>query len=436
VAERPGNHEVPAGASAGEIIDVRIEGLAPGGDAVGRQEGGAADGRATFVALAVPGERVRARVTRVKSRVAWAELVEITVPSANRVPAPCPLFGRCGGCQWQQVALPVQRAAKRQIVARALGLPDVTLTAPVENGLAYRDRAQLVVGSTGEIGFYARRSHTVVNVPRCLLFSPALDAALSAIRLSAPALVPGTEIDLQAGKEGVHVALRAPGGTLAHGRRAANLPGGTAADLLGQWRESGVVGLRVTDNARDEIVGAPDVDVSGGVPDEPSLRIPAGAFSQVGDAANRALTAVVLRAVGASPGAVLELHAGSGNFTRGLVARGTIVVACDADRAAVVRGRRNVATATWLYRPPDPADADTVVVDPPRDGLDPESLTAAVQARRRVVYVSCDPQTLGRDARRLGEAGFLLRGAVALDLMPHTFHVEVVATFDRPQGVP
>ena len=109
----------------------------------------------------------------------------------------------------------------------------------------------------------------------------------------------------------------------------------------------------------------------------------------------------------------------------------TSVAASDGDPAAIARGARNVPEAAWSLRPPA-GEADTVVLDPPRDGADKAHLAVAARARRRVVYVSCDPQTLQRDARLLKAAGFELTAAVALDLMPQTFHVEIVATFDRP----
>src|SRR5450755_4773161 len=106
-------------------VTLEIDGLAPGGDAVGRQRDppdaiGPDDGRATFVPLAAPGERVRARIDRAKGRVAWAELTAIERPSPDRATPACPLFGACGGCQWQQVSIEAQRAAKKSIVERAL----------------------------------------------------------------------------------------------------------------------------------------------------------------------------------------------------------------------------------------------------------------------------------------------------------------------------
>jgi 23S rRNA (uracil1939-C5)-methyltransferase len=164
------------------------------------------------------------------------------------------------------------------------------------------------------------------------------------------------------------------------------------------------------------------------------LSIPAGGFAQVGRAANAALVDAVMSAVGDAPGVVLELYAGSGNFTRRLAAVATAVHASDADPAAVDRGKRVAPSAAWALRP-QPVAADTVVLDPPREGADKPNLDAALKARRRVVYVSCDPQTLARDARRLEAADLRLTSAVALDLMPQTFHVEVVAVFDRAPAV-
>ena len=409
-------------AEASSEVDVHVHGRAPGGDAVGRQQGGAHDGRATFVPLAAPGEQVRARLVREKARVAWAELLAVREPSPVRVTPPCPYFGVCGGCQWQHVALDAQRAAKREIVARALGAPVGAVITPSLSGYGYRDRARLLVEG-GAIGFRARRSHAVVDVERCLLLGDQASRALAAVRAHAPALPAGAEVDLQAGAEGAHVALRARG----------PLDEARARSVAAAWQEAGTAGITIAcGEAPPRTFGAADVDVSepGGAP----LRIPAGGFAQVGRVANAALVAAVVRALGDAPGEVLELYAGSGNFTRHLLGRSTRVVAHDADARAVGRGRRNAPAASWREgRPPSGGDAasDTALVDPPREGLDGENFAAAVQARRRLVYVSCDPQTLGRDAAKLRVQGFVLRDVVALDLMPQTFHVEVVATFER-----
>jgi 23S rRNA (uracil1939-C5)-methyltransferase len=401
-----------------EVV-VEIDALAPGGDAVGRQRdapgaASAADGRATFVPLAAPGERVRARVVRAKERVAWAELVAVERPGPARVEPACPLFGTCGGCQWQHVDLDAQRAAKKAIVERALGAAAVDVVAATP-ALGYRDRAKLAVGKGGTLGFRGRRSHDVVDVPACPLLGPALARALPALRALARGLPPDTELSVQAGAEGVHLDVaRADATGVGHAKRE-----------IDRLNAAGVVGLSI---GGKPTLGAAAVDVSeeGGAP----LPVPAHGFAQVGRAANAALVRAVLEAVGPAPGVVLELCAGSGNFTRHLVGVATAVHASDAEPGAVERGHRAVPGAQWALRPQSVA-VDTAVLDPPREGADRATLDAAARARRRVVYVSCDPQTLGRDARLLEKAGFRLASAVALDLMPQTFHVEVVATFER-----
>jgi 23S rRNA (uracil1939-C5)-methyltransferase len=395
-------------------VTVEITGLAPGGDAVGRQEGGEGDGRVTFVPLAAPDERVRARLQRVRARVAWGELLQIERPSRLRVVPPCPLFGRCGGCQWQHVAEAAQRQAKGGFVSRALGLPvgDARAVGPP---YGYRERARFSVvrDATGAlvIGFRARRSHEVVDVPACPLLAPPLAAALPGLRRWAAGAV-----DLSAGEGSVLVQAGRQGEVVA--RAGAHM-------------------VRFAPEAPDQPVPVdphdpacwPDVSETGGRP----LPVPPGGFAQVGGAANRALVAAVAAAVGPDPGRVLELFAGSGNFTRLLVDRSAEVLASDGDREAVERGRRAVPQARWYDPASLPAEvADTVVVDPPREGLDAQSLTRAAAARRRLVYVSCDPQTLARDQQRLQQRGFRLEAAAAFDLMPQTHHVEVVALFVAP----
>jgi 23S rRNA (uracil1939-C5)-methyltransferase len=339
------------------------------------------------------------------------------------------------------VSAAAQQAAKRAIVERALGAP-VRELIEASPAFGYRDRARLAVGPGGTLGFHARRSHDIVDVPACPLFGAELARALPALRGTARGLAAGVDIDVQAGNDGVHVNVtRADPTSAAHARRE--------IDRLGA---AGVVGLSL---AGKPTLGQPDVDVA--EPGSPPLRMPADGFAQVGRTGNAALVAAVTAAVGPSPGAVVELYAGSGNLTRHLVrlepsegsrppatssdgqsppsltrSRGgaTSVAACDGDPAAIARGARNVPEAAWSLRPPA-VDADTVVLDPPREGADKAHLAAAARARRRIVYVSCDPQTLGRDARLLRAAGFELADVVALDLMPQTFHVEVVATFVR-----
>jgi 23S rRNA (uracil1939-C5)-methyltransferase len=418
-----GHYTVPVAADADILVE--ITSLAPGGDGVGRQQGGEHDGRVTFVALTASGDRVRVKLVRQKSRVAWGEVVSFEARSTLRVQPPCPLFGRCGGCQWQHVDAVEQRRQKGAIVSRALGI-EVGPAEAVGPAFGYRERARLAAGfdenGAPALGFRARRSHAIVDVPACPLLAPPAAAALPVLRQLAVdrELSPGDELVLQAGRgpagEEVVARLGSQGVRLA-------------------VRDDGVAAVETSGDAGHETAAEAalvDVSESGGQP----LRIPAGAFAQVGRAANAALVAAVAQALGPRPGQVLELHAGSGNFTRMLVSRAASVIASEADPRAVERGRQNVPQADW--RPaaalPDRLPVDTVLVDPPREGLDARHLTLAAGARGRLVYVSCDPQTLARDAARLRADGWRVQGARAFDLMPQTHHVEVVAWFTRDVG--
>lgn len=429
-------------------VFVEIESLAPGGDAVGRQRGrtgsgggagGAGmdgggdvdvnDGRVTFIPLAAPGERVRARIVREQGRVAWGELLSIDRSAPDRVAAPCPLFGECGGCQWQHVRIDAQHAAKKVIVERALGI-EIPPVIAASQPLGYRDRAKLAVDG-GRVGFRARRSHQVVDVVACPLFSERLARALPAVRALGARLPDGAEIDLQAGLTG---DAGAPAVEVEEGVciDVAHVDGAGAAHARREWdrlQAGGVVGLSL---AGKPTHGRPTVNVA--EPASPPLPASASGFAQVGHQANAVLVVAVLDAAGPDPGHVVELYAGSGNFTRHLVSRAKSVWAYEADPAAVARGRAAVPGATWglgAPRPPGDRGIDLVLLDPPREGADVANLTVAQKARGRIVYVSCDPQTLARDARRMAAAGFRLARAVALDLMPHTHHVEVVAVFER-----
>src|SRR5439155_4683480 len=169
-----------------------------------------------------------------------------------------------------------------------------------------RDRARLVVGEGAPderaVGFHALRSHEIVDVPACPLLGGALAGALPAVRALAQRYEPGTEVALQAGRDGVVARI------------------GTRSFRVGAEEAPGAIG---------EPGAEPTVDVA--EPGSPPLRIPAGAFAQVGAAANAALVAAVLDQVGAAPGRTLELYAGSGNFTRHLVERAE-VLASDAER--------------------------------------------------------------------------------------------------------
>ncbi|HUQ06419.1 MAG TPA: TRAM domain-containing protein [Kofleriaceae bacterium] len=409
----------------GPPIAVEIHALAAGGDAVGRDDGG----RAVFVAGAAPGELVQVRLRETHARWARGDLAGVTRASPSRVLPPCPLFASraCGGCQWQHVDDATQQAQKQQIVAGALrklvaaGMELRPFAAPVAP-YGWRRRARFAVhldqvgmgdarGPRALIGFHEPRGHDVCDVPACPQLDPALEAVLVAVR--AANLVRGDgelHAIIGAGTEGTlraHVVIDAPCDEAA------------AAGLVGQ---AGIAGVAW----RGGSAGAPAIEI------EPGLFARGDGFAQASRAGNDALRAFVRAALAAQRGErVLELYAGAGNFTRDALDAGALVVATDiADSGAsqFVVGAADAVTRDLVARG---ETFDAVLLDPPRTGARDVVTQLAALRPSRIVYVSCDPATFARDAEHLVAAGYAPRWAQALDLMPQTSHVELVARFER-----
>ena len=377
------------------------------------------EGRATFVPLAAPGERVRARLEREKGRVAWAELVAIERPSADRVAPACPLFGACGGCQWQHVSIEAQREAKRRIVERALAIADHRRCVPAGPAFGYRDRAKLTVGSGGRLGFHARRSHEIVDVPpRARCWDPSWPGRCRRCARWPAASPRASRSTCRPAQKGYTSTSRSADATsTAHVRRE-----------IDRLEAAGVVGLSL---AAKSALGRAEIDVA--EPGSAPLAIPAGGFAQVGRAANAALVAAVRRrsaghrawSASSTPAAETSPASFFGWRPR-----------CTPPTATRRRGPAAHAT------PPARSGRRAR----PRVPSTPSSWTRHARAptgctwRRRCGHAagsSTSPAIRRPSAAtraRLAAGGFRLTGAVALDLMPQTFHVEVVATFERIAG--
>lgn len=367
------------------ILDVTA--LAAGGDGVARDEAG----RVTFVPRTAPGDRVSIRLVVEKKAFARGELLEVTVPSPDRVAPPCESFvAGCGGCAWQHVARPAQLAAKQAIVAGALRKLEVPVE-PIADPCppyGWRRRARFHV-SSGKLGLYALGTHRVIPLAHCPQLEPGLDAVLAAVLAASP---PDGELAVVRGHRGdVAVAVARPW----RGAKA----------LVGRARIVGVI-------AGDERHGEPTVEL------EPGLVGGPWEFAQASAAGNAALVATARAALGSGPGRLLELYAGSGNLTRGFRADGWDVVATDLPSAAHV-----VETVAGPF--------DAIVLDPPRTGAADAIAGIAKLAPSVIVYVSCDPATLARDASQLVAAGYRAERAWPLDVMPQTAHVEVVLRLVR-----
>jgi 23S rRNA (uracil1939-C5)-methyltransferase len=427
--------------SADDELSLLIEKPAAGGRMIARHEG-----QIVFVAGAIPGERVRARVEQVRGGTAFAAttLVEEASPD-RREPAGDPA---CGGSVFAHVAYPRQLKLKAAIVQDAFArigklLLEEPLPVRASPEQGYRMRARLHVRG-GRVGFFREGTHDLCDVSRTGQLLAATEQVLNLLqtRLAGEGTHPIREIELSENVTGTERALLAE---LAPGTRPRDVQ-----RLPGLFDAEGVTGLVIARPEAPQFVagrGHPhisdvlEITVEGQTASV-RLRRHVAAFFQ----GNRFLLKPLVETVlGLLPrGELLDLYAGSGLFGVSFAALGRgDVVAVEGDRqgtedltanaAALGTGVRVVPSAveTFLTREPDAGTA-TILVDPPRTGVSKEAarLIAAASARR-IVYLSCDVATLARDVRRFVDAGYRLSHIEAFDLFPNTAHVESVAVLDR-----
>lgn len=400
------------------MVELHPHAMAHGGEAVARR-----DGKAHFVAGAMPGEVVEASIVEDKGSWARAVLIEVVAPSDARRTPPCPHAEACGGCQWQFADEATQRAWKRDTVISQLEhlgriedpvVHDIVAAGP---SLGYRNRMDFHVVN-GAPGLMRARSNDVEPLSVCLLIDPLLRPVWDSLgpldgvsRLTLRcgtntgdlvAIVDG-EVPEQADAWGVQVVQRRGKKLEAAGGRA-----------------------QLT-----EIVGGT------------TFEIPVDGFFQNNTHGAEALVDL------ARASAELEAHetlldgyCGVGLFGATVGTDAGFVVGIDSSRRAVEFARRNLdaagvdanVVAGSFTKDIESLDAywDVAVVDPPRKGLTERGVEAVTSAMpRRIVYVSCDPASLARDARTLATHGYDFIEATPVDMFPQTFHVEVVATFDR-----
>ncbi|MDX2087288.1 MAG: TRAM domain-containing protein [Kofleriaceae bacterium] len=384
-----------------EIKTLEVTSLAAGGDGVARDEAG----RVTFVPRTAPGDRVRARLVQATKSFARGEVVELLAASPARVAPPCPHFERgCGGCTWQHLLRSEQLAAKQAVVAGALRkLPGLTVH-PIANpapDLGWRRRARFhVVG--GKVGLYQEGTHRVLHLDHCPQLDPRLDGVLAQVAAASP---PDGELALLLGHRGDAAV-------------GVGKPWRGAERLVGKAAIAGVI-------AGTDRHGEPVLEV------EPGLWGGPWDFAQASTAGNAALIARTRAAVGKGPGRLLELYAGAGNLTRGLVEDGWTVTASDMMAPAKPLATEYLAGPAASVLPTLAGPYDAIVLDPPRAGA-AEAIDDIIRlAPPSIVYVSCDPATLARDAGRLADAGYRATDAWPIDLMPQTAHVEVVLRLQR-----
>jgi 23S rRNA (uracil1939-C5)-methyltransferase len=438
------------------VIEVHVESLAYGGDSVSHLP----DGRAAFIPGGCPGDVVNIEIAEDHGRFVRGRLLEVVSASPDRVAAPCPYFGVCGGCSWQHVSAQAQLTAKRRAVVDALArigkIEDaenlVADTVPSAKAYGYRNKIELVAtaGADGlRLGYHKAGSDEVVPVDLCLLLPKALQKAPKALTGALRYLSGGQDLGIR------RVALRAAANTrdleIALWTTPGAFPRKAAATTLGQaLKATSVVRVLTKGPEAERRVAGVEVLAGNGYWRERlggrTMSVSAPSFFQVNTLAAEKLVELALDAIQPDgTDTVVDLYSGAGTFTLPLAEAAGDVVAVEAASSAVRDLFRNLEDAgLWAEvrggdatrELADVGRVDALLVDPPRSGLGEGAIAAIPKtSARTIVYVSCDPATLARDAKALEGKGYVLEHATPVDLFPQTFHVETVAVFRRAGGV-
>ena len=372
-------------------LEVEIERILPGGMGLAH-----ADGKTVFVSLAAPGDRVRVRVEREQGKVLFASIQEIITPSPVRIEPPCPYFGRCGGCDFQQLTYEAQLAAKSEMIrdclhriARLENVPDIVVT-PSPSEWRYRMRAMWQIDQDEHaIGYYERGSRRVCDVVDCAVLRPELQAQLEEVRATDWSQFPPDlkHLDVVAGEESVSFAP-------------------AFANFLTRELSLSIRGEVYRYNAE------------GFFQINPSLLGPLIEFA-LGDTSGES---------------ALDLYSGVGLFTLPLSRQFQRVTAVEANPVAIRFARRNsrkarviAANVAEWFKSASMRRVDFILLDPPRAGAESAVIKGILDLHPpQISYVSCDPATLARDLRKLISGGYTIRSIRGFDLFPQTHHVETV----------
>ncbi len=410
------------------------------------------EGKKVFVHGALPGERVNVRVTERKRSFDEGETLGVIEPSPDRIEPRCPHFGQCGGCSLQHLDPARQIEAKHQALVQNLDRigkvsPDSfwePLTGPL---WGYRSKARLSVRYVHKkervlVGFRERYGRFVADMQTCFVLDERIASRLEDLSglvfsLDARRTVP--QIEVACGDERCALVFR----------HLEPLSDGDLAKLRAFAVESGIAVL-LQPAGPDSIhcLEPGGVDLQYSLPDfDVLLAFGPSDFIQVNREMNRRMVHRAVELLDPAAGdRVLDLFCGLGNFTLPIARRAGQVVGVEGDRELVRRAGENArrngldnvifhaadlnedpGSAPWLKQP-----YDKVLLDPPRSGAEFILPHVAASGAKRLVYVSCHPASLARDAGILvHEHGFRMLGAGVMDMFPHTGHVESIALFER-----
>lgn len=403
-----------------EIVEVLIEKIVPDGFGLAH-----AENLTIFVPLAAAGDRARVRIERQKGKVAFAELVEILEPSVNRVKPPCPHFGVCGGCDFQQLNYAMQLRAKVEIIRDCLRrIGKIEWKREIEivrspSELNYRTRAQWKRDGK-KLGYFERKSHRVCDVRVCPILIEPLQKTLQSARENSAS----NFAELRAAAGGENVSLGFANTTTA----AEPDENFYAASKIAEENDRTRAAPRKSKAEEINLkIGAFDYAFSADV------------FFQVNHAL---LPEFVETAVGEAEGNhALDLYCGVGLFTLPLAAKFKKVAGIEGNHLSIQFAKANSgkadlknidfdisAVGKWLAENAGKlAAVDFVLLDPPRSGAERETIESLIRLKTaKIVYVSCNPATLARDLRLLTAGGYEIENIKAFDFFPQTHHVETI----------
>ena len=419
-------------------------------------------GQVVFVHDAIAGEVCDILIMKVLKNAAFGKAVAWKTVSPHRREPDCPYYRQCGGCAFRHMDYAEELRAKGQRVQDALArLGGSSVTVEEVLGAAeplhYRNKSQYPVSADGKVGFYRARTHQVTDLSACLIQKPQADAAAGALRrYMAAQHVPGYDEKTGQGLvRHLYVRTNAKGQSLicvvVNGER---LPGEEALVEAMRQAVRSAVGVVLNVNTRRSNVILGDryrtlwgEDTLTDTLCGHSFRLSIPAFYQVNRDQAEVLYCKAVEYAGLTgTELVLDLYCGAGTITLTMADRAKKVIGAEIVAPAVENARENAAAngienveffcgdagdiaarlAEERLRP------EVICVDPPRKGLAPEVIDAMVQmGPERIVYVSCDPATLGRDVKLLAQRGYAARRAAAVDLFPGTAHVETVCLLSK-----
>jgi len=432
-------------------FDLAVESMGHDGRGIAHR-----DGKIVFVDGGLPGEKVRAELTFSHKRYDEAKVLEVFEASPDRVTPPCAHYGVCGGCSMQHMAPAAQIAYKQGVLAEQLrhfgGVePEAWLPPLTDPETAYRRKARLGVKyvlkkSSLLVGFREKKASFLADIERCEVLDSRIGGSITALR----ELIAGLEmfdhipqIEVAAGDDDVALVFR----------HMVDLPAADVAKLSSFCAERSWQ-LYLQPGGNDSVHrGWPMPD--GEAEDRLHYALPAFDlklrfhpmdFTQVNAGINRRMVSLALDLL--NPGKedrVLDLFCGLGNFTLPLATRAQSVVGVEGVDSMVQRGYENARhnglgnvdfyaqdlTQDFSAQPWAKAGFDLVLIDPPRTGALEVVRYLPRFGARRIVYVSCKPDTLARDAGELAKAGYKLKRAGVMDMFTHTAHVESIAMFEK-----